>query len=150
MAELRIGDQLIRYDREATVAAYLEVKEGLTARCGCAECRNFATQRDTLFSQGFLAFLADLGIDYLKEAEACPEGVIQDGSLPYGGWFNLAGELVEAGEGLADVAGVQCFFRRNASAVFGSNVIALEFFMIRVPWILDEPPSFAAKSPQVR
>ena len=100
-------------------------------------------QRDTLFTQGVKAFLADLGIDYQKEADVSPVGVIQDGSMPYSGRFNLTGELAEAGEGLADVAGVQCFFRRNSSretAAFGSNVIALEF-MIRARWILDELPS---------
>ena len=106
-------------------------------------------QRDTVFTQGFKAFVADLGIDYRKEAEACPEDVIQDGFLPFGGWFNLTGELIEAGESLANVAGVQCFFRRNScqeTAVFGPNVIALEFVLMRVPWVLDEPPSFARKS----
>lgn len=146
MTELRIGDQLIRFDREATASAYSQIKENMTDQCGCVECRNFAAQRNTIFTQGFKSFLTDLGIDYRKEAEACPEGALQDGFLPYGGWFNLTGELVDAGEGLADVAGIQCFFRRNASkatAVFGPKVLALEFFMIRVPWILDEPPSFA-------
>jgi len=149
VTELRIGDQLIRFDCEATIAAYSQFQECMTDRCGCVECRNFAPQRDTIFTQGFKAFLTDLGIDYRKEAEACPEGALQDGFLRYGGWFNLSGELVDAGEGLADVAGIQCFFRRNApnaTAFFGPHVLALEFFMIGA-WILSEPPSFASKRP---
>jgi hypothetical protein len=83
VTELRIGDQLIRLDREATTSAYSQIKESMTDWCGCVECRNFATQRDTLFTQGFKAFLADLGIDYRKEADVSPVGVIQDGSMPY-------------------------------------------------------------------
>ncbi len=46
MKEARAGDQVVRYDREATAAIYGGLKHGFAEECGCVFCRNFAAQRD--------------------------------------------------------------------------------------------------------
>jgi hypothetical protein len=44
MIELQVGDQIVRYDREATAAKYTKLRNGWAEGCGCVGCRNFATQ----------------------------------------------------------------------------------------------------------
>jgi hypothetical protein len=70
MLELCLGDQVIRYDREATVAAYCAVRSGGADRCSCVYCRNFAAQRANVYPPDFRALLDQLGIDPNKEGEA--------------------------------------------------------------------------------
>jgi hypothetical protein len=41
MTEMRIGDQAIRYDRDATAAAYWTLEHGFAEKCGCLFCKNF-------------------------------------------------------------------------------------------------------------
>jgi hypothetical protein len=50
IAELRVGDQTVRYDRKATAVAYGGIKQGGAGKCGCIFCRNFAVQRSTIFT----------------------------------------------------------------------------------------------------
>ena len=69
MEELRLGDQTARYDRHATAAAYALMPFGDADRRGCVHCRNFATQRNTLYPHEFRALLTLLGIDASKEGE---------------------------------------------------------------------------------
>jgi len=92
MTEMRVGDQTIRYDREATAAAYENIERG------CASCKNFAAQRNLAYPSSFLAILQQLGIDAAKEGEAFECGPVEDGCRLYGGWFHFVGELVIAGE----------------------------------------------------
>ena len=66
--------------------------------------------------------------------------------MGYGGWFYLAGEIVEAGERLTLAAPpFEYFFRMSyrpiALADFGEEVLALEF-STKVPWVLAEPPEW--------
>jgi hypothetical protein len=92
MDELRLGDQFIRYDREATVAAYRTVAAGGAERCGCIYCRNFAVQRTTVYPQAFRALLNQLGIDPDKEGEIYDGiGPFEVPTRPTGGWFYFVG-----------------------------------------------------------
>jgi hypothetical protein len=97
MTELRIGNQLIRFDREAAIAAYSRILQGDADRCPCSGCRNFALLRDKAYPETFRAFLAKLGTDANKEGEAFSYGPKGQGHY-YGGWFYFGGELVEVGE----------------------------------------------------
>jgi hypothetical protein len=54
LTEMRIGDQTIRYDREATVAAYGGLAHGFAEECGSIFCQNFAAQRKSGLS-GFVS-----------------------------------------------------------------------------------------------
>jgi hypothetical protein len=101
MEELRLGDQLIRHDREATIAAYSTLSSGGADRCTCIYCRNFAAQRATVYPPAFLMPLDQLGIDPNKEGEVFDVVGPADWKVrPTGGWFYFVGELVEAGEKL--------------------------------------------------
>ncbi len=39
MTEMQLGDQTIRYDRDATAAVYSNLKDGFAERCGCIFCK---------------------------------------------------------------------------------------------------------------
>ena len=145
MTELQIGDQTIRYDREATAAIYATSQHGDAEECGCPECQNFARQRSSAYPETFLALLEQLGIDPQKEGEVfygCP---VDDGCHMYGGWFFLVGELIEAGETntiMADSHTFRFFFTSvcpNALAFRNGPLLAIEF-MTHVRWVLPNPP----------
>jgi hypothetical protein len=93
MTEVQIGDQTIRYDREATAVVYASLKHGFAEECGCDFCKNFAAQRHLVYPPAFRTLLEQLGIDPNKEAEA-----YEGGPHFYGGWFYFVGEMVTAGE----------------------------------------------------
>jgi hypothetical protein len=141
MDELRLGDQLIRYDREATVSAYTAVLSGDADRCNCIYCRNFAAQRATIYPQAFRALLDQLGIDPNKEGEIYDAvGPFECKVRPTGGWFYFVGELVEKGERLIQVEDFQYWCQPafpRPRACFGEPVAAIEF-AAQVPWVLDE------------
>jgi hypothetical protein len=86
MDQIQAADQIIRYDRKQTRAAYSAMNGGDADRCGCSCCLNFAAQRRTAFPDDFRRILDQLGIDPEKEGEAYECG--PDGALRvYGGWF---------------------------------------------------------------
>jgi|ERR1700722_928295 len=147
MKELRLGDQLIRYDRDATVAAYGVLLSGSTKPCTCKSCHNFAMQSDSVYPPAFRAILHQLGIDPNGASDIHQNGPIEDGVIiPSGGWFYLVGEMVEKGERMADIdKNLQCFFRSVGGTLTGSDawrgkpVLALEF-TTRVRWLLPGDP----------
>jgi hypothetical protein len=97
--ELRLGDQMARYDRNATAAAYALVPSGGADRCGCVHCRNFAAQRDKLYPHEFRALLTLLGIDPSKEGEVYDKvGPFDLRLRPIGGWFYFVGQLIKPGQ----------------------------------------------------
>ena len=98
MTELTVDNQTIRYDRDATIAAYQGVELGGADECpvgkSCLDCRNFAIQRAVAYPSSFKALLELLGIDPAKEAEVFTYGDELGDTQLYGGWFYLVGELV--------------------------------------------------------
>ena len=147
MNQLRIGDQLIRYDRTATVAAYSQMKQAGADLCTCSGCRNFALLRDKVYPDRFRELLKTLGIDARKEAEAVHYGP-KDPSHLYGGWFYFVGEIIEAGQDRSTAGkGFQYWAGTSFPAPpvsFGKTVAAIEF-MTQLPWVLDEPYQMTAK-----
>jgi hypothetical protein len=143
MEEFRLGDQLIRYDREATVAAYSSVPSSGTDRCGCVHCRNFAAQREIVYPPEFRATLTLLGIDPNKEGEVYDKvGPFDLRIRPTGGWFYFVGDLIKPGERLMQDGKFQYWFQPSfprPPICFGENVGAIEF-SVEVPWVLDELP----------
>src|SRR5437879_3879445 len=101
MTKLRLGDQLVRYDRDATLSAYAHLQQGWAEKCGCSGCRNFIAAREQVFPDAFRTVLAELGIDLSKEGEAIHHGPVEGNLHFYGGWFYFVGELIEPGKGLA-------------------------------------------------
>jgi hypothetical protein len=141
MEELRLGDQLIRYDHEATVAAYSAAPS--SDRCGCVHCRNFAAQRDTVFPPEFRALLTLLGIDPNKEGALYDKvGPFDLRIRPTGGWFYFVGELTKPGQKLMQAGDFQYWFQPSfprPPVCFGESVGAIEF-SLDVTWVLDEDP----------
>lgn len=142
--ELRIGDQVIRYDREKTQQAYNTFDKRFTDTCGCIDCQNFAAQRDSAFPESFRRLLCDLGIDPSREGEVYAGGPTGDRKVSYGGWFYLVGEMTEPGERAAATGGVKHWFTASfpaAPAFQGEPVLAIEFEMA-INWVLDARPDW--------
>ena len=141
--ELRLGDQLVRYDRQATQRAYANITEGSADRCGCSECRNFIALRASVYPTTFLALLDLLGIDPVKEGHLYAYGPPSNGSIHYGGWLFFCGVIIQIGERLVADSGIQYFVNHRhkapASGIFGTDALALEFDT-KAPWVLDENP----------
>ena len=152
MTEMRIGDQIIRCDPEATAAVYATLQTGYAEKCGCNSCRNFAAQRDVAFPASFCELLRQMGIDPAKEGEAFEYGPVSDGCHLYGGWFYFVGELVAAGEYNCDAPDshyFNYFFSRSHPKAVGFDrgpVLAIEF-ETHVKWILPEPSGTATVKP---
>jgi hypothetical protein len=155
MTQLQIGDQTIRFDREATAAIYATLAHGDTERCGCNFCKNFAAQRHLAYPPSFRALLEQLGVDVNKEGEAFEYGPVDDGCHLYGGWFYLVAELVTAGERNCiapdpreDAHHFEYFFTRahpKAVAFQSGPVLAIEF-TTHLKWVLPESPQYKTTS----
>ena len=143
MEELRLGDQLIRYDREATVDAYKLLTTGGAELCNCLYCRNFAAQRATVYPKDFRSLLLRLGIDPNKEGEVFDTvGPFEDRLRPTGGWFYFVGELAEKGQRRVSDGAFHYWFQPSFPRPprhFGDQVAAIEF-MTEIPWVLREDP----------
>lgn len=88
MEELHLGDQMARFDRDATVATYNLLSSRGAERCNCIHCRNFAAQRATAYPESFRALLLRIGIDPNKEGEVFDMvGPFEDRIRPTGGWL---------------------------------------------------------------
>ena len=147
LEQLTLNGQKITFDRDATVALYLEtiVKPGAD-QCGCIYCKNFAAQRDTVFPAEFLELLARLGINPAQEWEAFDfdHASLNPKERLYGGWFLFVGELLEG----LDLQGARTHDKfvywftesfPNGTLPEGVNFGAVEF-LTRTPWVLSEAP----------
>lgn len=133
MTELRIGDQTIRYDREATEAIYTTLKHGFAEECGCVSCQDFVRLRSLFYPASFRVLLDELGADPNKEGEVYRYGPLEDGGYLYEGWFHIVGEMVTAGErnyNTIDSPQLEFYFNAkcaDAPAFRGGPALALEF-----------------------
>jgi hypothetical protein len=152
MTEMRVGDQTVRYDRDATVAIYGKMVGGFAEKCGCVFCKNFATQRNLVYPASFRALLEQLGADPNKEGEAFECAPVEDGCHLYGGWFYFVGELVTAGErncNAPDSHYFEYFFTKahpNDRVFDGGPMLALEF-TTHVKWVLEDNPDEGRRRP---
>lgn len=144
--ELYVGQQKILFDREATVALYLQtIMVPGADQCSCIPCKNFAAQRGTIFPETFLQFLNKLGADPLKEWEAFDynfEPKNPRKRVLYGGWFLFVGELVEGLNKRPAPAqqGFAHWFTTSFPAgtlPTGLKLCAVEF-VGEIPWVLSE------------
>jgi len=143
MTDMHMGDQIVRYDREATAAIYAGLDGGWAEECQCVGCRNLMAQRDAVYPSAFRELLNRLGIDPNKEAEAVADGPLENGLHHYGGWFFFVGEMVTAGEGISEVSDspyFAYFFNRVGpcpKAFRGGPHLGIEF-IAHIKWILDD------------
>jgi len=96
--EIRIDEQAVVLDRDATVALYADVIKTPDddEADDCLLWKNFAAQRLSLYPREFLSLLNELGADPIKDVGAfvfeCEPG---HSHSPCGGYFIFVGELVE-------------------------------------------------------
>lgn len=151
MTEMQIGDQTIRYDRDATAAVYGTLEHGDAEECGCTFCENFAIQRELIYPASFRALLEQLGVDPNKEGEIFECGPVKDGCHLYGGWFYFVGEMVTAGErnhNAPDSHQFEFFFTStgpDSPAFSGGPRLQIEF-TTHVKWVLPESPHYGTAS----
>ena len=143
MTEMQVGDQTVRYDREATAAIYASLRNGWAEDCGCVGYKNLTAQRDVIYPASFRELLNQLGIDPNKEGEAIADGPLENGLRHYGGWFFFVGEMVTAGERLShasDSPYFNYFFTRGGPCpkeFRDGPKLGIEF-EAHIKWILNE------------
>ncbi len=144
--QIRIGQQVIRFDHEATIAFYERTltKPG-TEKCNCTYCKNFAAQRTAVYPEQFRDLLNKLGADSSKELEAFDYDFGQNNPHRhlYGGWFVFCGELIEGAEWRPEDRGADFSYWFTANFPTGGlpqrQLCAVEF-LTSVPWVLPETP----------
>ncbi|HME37188.1 MAG TPA: hypothetical protein VKF84_18295 [Candidatus Sulfotelmatobacter sp.] len=94
--EIRIGEQVIVCNRDATAALYADAINVAADDEECLLWKNFAAQSSSLYPIEFLGLLNELGADQRKEVGAfiyeCEPG---QSHSPCGGYFLFVGELLE-------------------------------------------------------
>jgi len=131
-AELRLGDQLIRFDRAMTVKAYEGITEGGADECTCGFCQKFRKSRAIVYPAAFLSLLEELGIDRNKEGEVYENYTDEQGICNFGGWFFFTGQILESGEHQVETDGMTYWFGSGRSlprseGEFGLDLLALQF-----------------------
>jgi hypothetical protein len=151
MTEMRVGDQTVRHDREATAAAYGTIEHGGAETCGCTFCKNFLIQRNLAYPASFRRLLDQLGIDPNKEGEVFEYGPVEDGCYLYGGWFYFVGEMVTWGErnsNAPDAHQFEFFFTSvgpDSPAFRAGPRLTLEF-TTHLKWVLPDPPQYETRT----
>ncbi len=132
LVEVQVGDQTIRYDREATAQIYATTTTGWAERCGCVGCRNYLVQRDEIYPPVFRELLDRLGIDPNKEAEVVLDGPLESGLCHYGGWFFFVGEMLKPSDTWEALPGTQVKMRPHHDAAEVCDSPYFAFFFTRV------------------
>ena len=128
-------------DVDATRRAYAAGGPGASVECGCTECGNFIEARDAgyVYPAEVADLLLDMGVDPNRESEIYAAGPVDHGSIRYGGWFNIAGQLVEDRRESTDIEPGFALYPMPEGALvdpaFGqAPVFRIEFEVI-VPWM---------------
>ena len=132
---------VLECDPERTRAAYAALP---AIACACLYCRNYVAACARL-PASMRALLESLGIDPTKEAEVYELGALPDGRRLYGGFYHLAGRLLQGAGGQAPRPigeEFSAYFRRDLHLVppgFPRPTLQLEFSG-PIPWVLAEQP----------
>jgi hypothetical protein len=145
MVEMQLGDQRIRYDRDATAEIYASSRTGWAERCGCAGCRNYLAQRDEIYPPLFKELLDRLGIDLRKEAEVVADGPLKSGLHHYGGWFFFVGEALTPSDSWEAVPGTQVKMRQHQDV---SEVRDSPYFAFFFTGVGPRPKEFRGVKPR--
>jgi len=139
---ISLGDQQVRFDRDATMALYRStITEPGSDSCGCTYCKNFARQRQGVYSDEFKLLLDRLGIDHHKEWEVFelgPSGA-EPLTIKYGGWFLFCGELTKGPDTHPEAPFSFCFTTSFPTGTLPQHhpLCAIEF-IAEARWILPE------------
>jgi len=141
METLQIEPWIVKYDAEATRKRYSHIEIGYPERCGCELCQNFAATREKVYPEEVRRILAQLGIDYTKEAEVAYTCRIRPEWHSYIGWFHFIGRAEEVRGELQDYVRIgnhfSWCFRNIAENVFSPYPLVEINFTAEVPWVLE-------------
>jgi hypothetical protein len=128
-----------KVDVDATRRAYATGSQGASVECGCDECANFIAAREAgyVYPDEVAKLLQDMGVDLSRESEVYVDGSAGRGTVVYGGWFNVAGELVrEAAEAVEVEPGFELYALPEGAMVddaFGEVPVFRIEFQVLVP-----------------
>lgn len=147
------GSYRIDVDVEKTRAFY-ERAAAITEGCKCSGCRNYEAWAKSL-SEEPKGIMEKMGVRPEKPAEAFVNGENADGSMFYGGWYHLCGQILEGGrsswnasKGCYEIDKL-CFAElgRGFRAAFTENIALLEEgfpepviqmeILADIPWLLS-------------
>lgn len=153
---VNIGRWKIKFDREATLAAYSGVSLGSPESCGCEDCLNLVAARSQAYAPEAMAIFEQLGIDHTKEAETWRMCREESGLHLYGGFFHFIGSI-ESGKdavvfinqtGTFDLEKLGDYFEYGFTSnvhllpesFAGKEIVQLEF-QTRTAWVIktEEP-----------
>ena len=148
--ELYFGQQKIRFDREATATLYRDLITVAAAdSCTCISCKNFTSQRASVYPEEFVRFLKELGVDPPREWDAFDYdfGPENPNIHLYGGWFLFCGELIEGLERTPELG--TGTFAHSFTASFPASTLPKEVklcaveFLAQIPWFSPKTPNQA-------
>ena len=142
MTQITYRNWILDCDVEATRAGYETVSAGGAETCGCAGCRNFLVQRDSVYLGEILNLFNELGVNYKRDAETCHTSRLEPGLHLYGSWFHFVGAIVKKPIGPATLNHLTIdFIPHNALAAkaFENQRLVQIEITVKLPWVLTEP-----------
>ncbi|AWA31100.1 hypothetical protein HYN48_13940 [Flavobacterium magnum] len=130
-------------DKKYNDEIYSNLKGGIADGCQCNDCRNFVKNRQDIFPQEIKTLLAELGIDYTKEADNIHLQKLKNGLHSYLALFHFRGEITK----LEDETGLLPL-NDNLIINFGlpdgqilfpnvERLVQIEFY-IEMPWTIEK------------
>jgi hypothetical protein len=144
-ANVQLGSQTVKFDREATAALYRDAITTAGANdCNCAYCKNFAAQRTAAYPLHFLELLELIGVDPRKELEVFDLNRVAADSTRrlYGGWFAFYGTITARADWRPEHKPEAFTYWATDSfpnAGLPDGVCAIEF-LCELPWVISQPP----------
>jgi hypothetical protein len=149
LGRLAVGDYIVEYDRDATIAAYSRIAVPGPEECGCCYCRNWVAGRDRIVPAAVRDLLDAVGVPLNGEIEVW-EVPGETQAHGYGGWYILVGAIVSApldSEQYFSLGDWRLSFKANRSydvAAFGGSVVCELHFFTEAP---DFTPSANTPAP---
>lgn len=134
-------DWVLECDVEATHRIYAEITEGGADECVCDYCKNYSLLRSRVFPEDARFFLAQLGVNWRREAEVVHYYIEDSGLHFYGGWFHFIGKIESQGAQFKLNGDFSVDFSEQYAPMFaqfkGKPTVRIDFSTY-LPWILKD------------
>ncbi|MPQ49209.1 hypothetical protein GCQ56_19590 [Marinifilum sp. N1E240] len=155
MKTVKYKEWTFEFDYGRTKEIYDKIELGSPEECSCNDCKNFATNRESIYPDEIKDLFLKLGIDYKKESEIYHMARLDNGLHHYGGWFHFKGKIIKgkdckvelpSGGWTWDSVGVEgsfsiAFMKGSALTYFNENekedLIQIEF-IVDSAWVIDK------------
>ena len=136
-----VQDWVLVCDVEETRCIYAEISEGGADECVCDYCKNYSRLRSRVFPEEMQSLLAQLGVDWRREAEVVHYNIEESELHFYGGWFHFIGNIELQGTQIKFNERFSISFSEQYAPMFaqfkGKPTVRIDFFAY-LPWILQE------------